>query len=247
MISIIIPVLNEAVIINGLLDKLPENLSGKYRAELIFVDGGSTDGTVGIITDFIEKTAGPINSFPIHLYSSEKGRAKQMNVGASHASSEILYFLHADSIPPQNFDKYIISEVEKGNPAGCFKMKFDSNHWLLKLAGWFTQFNWRACRGGDQSQFITKQLFNEIGGFDETYVIYEDNILINELYKRKKFTVIPRWLTTSARLYKQKGVWNLQYHFWAIYAKSFFGANANELHQYYLENIKQNGASKLSE
>jgi len=66
-------------------------------------------------------------------------------------------------------------------------MKFKSTHWWLRLAGWFTKFNWRACRGGDQSQFIIKDLFNEIGGYDETYTIYEDNILISELYERKQF------------------------------------------------------------
>jgi hypothetical protein len=170
-----------------------------------------------------------------------------MNKGAQAASGDILYFLHADSFPPKNFDRYILSEVKKGNPAGCFRMKFDSDHWWLKLAGWLTQFRWRACRGGDQSQFITKELFEEIGGFDETYTIYEDNILINELYKRKKFVVIQKCITTSARLYRQKGVWNLQYHFWAIYVKRWFGADADELYQYYLKHIKQANATEISE
>ncbi len=178
MLSLIIPVLNEAEKIGGLLLKLPKRFSGKYRAEIIFVDGGSTDGTQAIITEFAKKTAHPHTPFTIQLFSSEKGRAKQMNLGAQHASSEILYFLHADTIPPKNFDKHIIAQVNNGNPAGCFRMKFDSGHWWLKLAGWFTRFNWRISRGGDQSQFITKQLFREIGGFDESYTIYEDNILI---------------------------------------------------------------------
>jgi hypothetical protein len=161
-----------------------------------------------------------------------------MNKGARNAYGEIFYFLHADSFPPKNFDKYIISEVEKGNPAGCFRMKFDCNHWWLQLAGWFTKLSWRACRGGDQSQFITKKLFDEIGGFDESYIIYEDNILINELYERKKFVVIQQQLITSARLYKQKGVWKLQYHFMVIYLKRWLGADADKLYNYYLKNIK---------
>lgn len=244
MLSIIIPVLNEAATIEKLLIHISENLSGENSAELILVDGGSNDGTVEIIQDFANNLSRPVRfskpdrSFQIHSINSEKGRAKQMNKGAKKASGEILYFLHADSFPPKNFDKYLIFEVEKGNPAGCFRMKFDSNHWWLQLAGWLTQFSWRACRGGDQSQFITKQLFDEIGGFDETYIIYEDNILINELYERKKFVVIQQRLTTSARLYKQKGVWNLQYHFMVIYVKRWMGADADELYNYYLKNIK---------
>ncbi len=233
MLSIIIPVLNEATTIKNLLTFLSENISGENEIEILVVDGGSYDGTQKIIAAFTEKSR-----ITVKLIPSEMGRAKQMNKGAQEASGEILYILHADSFPPKNFDKYIVSEVKNGNPAGCFRMKFDSNHWWLKLAGWFTRFNWRACRGGDQSQFITKNLFEEIGGFDESYIVYEDNILINELYKRKKFVVIPHWLTTSGRLYRQKGVWTLQYHFLTIYAKRLLGADADELYNYYLKNIK---------
>ena len=237
MLSIIIPVLNEAETITELLNYLSENLSGENDIELILVDGGSSDGTQDII----------LALKPVRFIESDKGRARQMNRGAQAASGEILYFLHADSFPPKNFDRYILSEVKKGNPAGCFRMKFDSDHWWLKLAGWLTQFRWRACRGGDQSQFITERLFEEIGGFDETYTIYEDNILINELYKRKKFVVIQKCITTSARLYRQKGVWNLQYHFWTIYVKRWFGADADELYQYYLKHIKQANPTEISE
>ena len=239
MLSIIIPVLNEAEIIKKLLIHLSENLSDENNTEIILVDGGSNDGTQERILEFSKSfSKDPSTALRVTILTSEKGRAKQMNTGAREASCEILYFLHADSFPPKNFDKYIISEVEKGNPAGCFRMKFDSNHWWLQLMGWFTKLSWRACRGGDQSQFITKRLFEEIGGFDETYIIYEDNILINELYKRNKFVVIQHPLTTSARLYKQKGIWNVQYHFMAIYVKCWLGADANELSNYYLKHIK---------
>ena len=243
MLSIIIPVLNEAEIITELLNYLSENLSGENEAEIIVVDGGSNDGTQNMILAFKP------NRFlkPVRFIESDKGRAKQMNKGAQMANGEVFYFLHADSFPPKNFDRYILSEVKNGNSAGCFRMKFDSDHWWLKLAGWLTQFHWRACRGGDQSQFITKELFEEIGGFDETYTIYEDNILINELYKRKKFVVIQKCITTSARLYRHKGVWNLQYHFWTIYVKRWFGADADELYQYYLKHIKQANSTEISE
>jgi rSAM/selenodomain-associated transferase 2 len=239
MISIIIPVLNEAENIKSLLVHLTKNASEKNISEILIIDGGSIDGTQNIVSLFSETSI-----YNINILASKKGRAKQMNLGAQNASGSILYFLHADSFPPINYDNLIISEIEKGNPAGCFKMKFDSNHWWLQIAGWLTKFNWRACRGGDQSQFIAKNLFNEIGGFDENYIIYEDNILINELYKRKTFVVIQKWLITSARLYREKGIWNLQYHFFIIYTKKWFGADAEELHTYYVKNIK--GLKKLN-
>ncbi len=233
MLSIIIPVLNEAVIITTLLNHLSANISGENSIEILLVDGGSQDETRELVQSYSEKS-----KIPIRLISSKKGRAKQMNKGAKNALGDIFYFLHADSFPPKNFDKYIIAEVEKGNPAGCFRMEFSSNHWWLKLMGWFTKFSWRACRGGDQSQFINKQIFYEIGGYDDTFIIYEDNILINELFARKKFVVIQHTLKTSARLYKQKGVWNLQYQFLVIYFKRWMGADADALYDYYLKNIK---------
>lgn len=222
-LSIIIPILNEAENIGQLIQHLLDNASEQNLKEIIVVDGGSTDNSQEIVENFSEIT----------FITSKKGRAIQMNTGAKIAKASILYFLHADSFPPKYFDQHIINEVESGNEAGCFRMQFDSNHWWLLLAGWLTQFRWRACRGGDQSQFITRQLFDSIGGFDERYIIYEDNMLINELFARKQFVVINKKLRTSARRYRKHGVWKLQYHFWIIYAKKWFGADAEDLFAYY--------------
>jgi len=230
-ISIIIPILNEEKNIISLLEHLEQHSSKNNSFELLIVDGGSTDGSIIKIENYVK------NHHHIALISSERGRAKQMNRGRLQANGAILYFLHADSYPPKNFDQYLIDEVKKGNLAGCFKMKFNHPHWWLKLASWFTQFNWIACRGGDQSQYITANLFDEIGGFKEDYVIYEDQILIKELYKRNQFIVIQKWICTSARLYERKGIWNLQYHFWAIYIKKWLGADATSLHHYYKRHI----------
>ncbi len=235
MISIVIPVLNEAKSIGKLLTHLIENSASKNISEIIVVDGGSSDGTQEIVDKASEDPE--TSSGLLRLIVSTKGRAVQMNTGAKQSTGNILYFLHADSFPPKNFDELIINEVEKGNLAGSFKMKFDHNHWWLRLASWLTHFHWRACRGGDQSQFITKDLFNEIGGFDEKYTIYEDNILINELFKRKQFVVIQEWIITSARLYERKGIWTLQYHFWTIYVKRWLGASADDIYRYYKKYI----------
>ena len=228
MISIIIPVLNEAETIEDLLNHLIDNASLENLTEIIVVDGGSTDGTQDLVKNL---------GLNIKLIPSEKGRAKQMNIGAKASKGSILYFLHADSFPPNRYDALIIQEYHKNNLAGCFRLRFDNNHWWLRLASWLTQFSWRACRGGDQSQFICKDLFNDIGGFDESYIIYEDNILINELFERDEFVVINKEIKTSARLYERHGVWKLQYHFWTIYVKKWFGAKADDLLAYYKKHI----------
>lgn len=226
-ISIVIPILNEVETISNLLNHLIKNSTKENISEIIIVDGGSTDGS----QDKVSKFKNTI------LLNSQKGRAKQMNLGAKHATGTILYFLHADSFPPKNFDTYILNEIEKGNSAGCFRMKFNSNHLWLKLAGWLTQLPFKFCRGGDQSQFITKLLYNDIGGFDESFIIYEDNDFISKLYKLNQFVVIQKWLVTSARCYSKNGIWKLQWHYWTIHLKKFFGASPHELNQYYKKYI----------
>jgi rSAM/selenodomain-associated transferase 2 len=223
-LSIIIPVLNEKENLKVLLPYLKNNSGGDV--EIVVVDGGSTDASLAV-----SQIEG------INLVHSKKGRAIQMNAGAKAASGAILYFLHADTFPPKGFDKLIIDTVKSGNQAGCFRMRFDSNHWWLKLAGWFTRFHLKMCRGGDQSLFITKKLFDEIGGYNENYIIYEDNVLIAELYKRNTFTVLQKAVTTSARRYEEKGVWRLQYHFWRIHLMKRLGHSPDRLYEYYKEFI----------
>ncbi len=231
-ISIIIPTLNEAATISTLLSHLIDNSFVKDNIkEIIFVDGGSTDGSQGIILQLSKQEN------IIRLVASKKGRAIQMNTGAKAAKGEILYFLHADSLPPLHFDMDIIEEVKKGNNAGCFRMKFDSNHWWLRFLGWLTQFESKRCRGGDQSQFITKSLFNEIGGYDESFIVYEDNELVDRLFALKQFVIIPKYVITSARKYREIGVWRLQYHFLNIHMRRWMGASSEDLYRYYKEKV----------
>ena len=233
-LSIIIPILNEADTIGDLLLHLTKHSATTKIKEIIIVDGGSTDASLSTVSHFISKQK---SETKVYLINSDRGRAKQMNLGARQATGDILYFLHADSFPPKHYDQLILDEIKKGHSAGCFRLQFDHKHWWLHLASWLTQFRWRACRGGDQSQFITKSLFDDIGGFDENYIIYEDNILINELYRRNEFVVINKKIKTSARLYKRHGIWKLQYHFWTIYVKRWLGASAEELYAYYKKQI----------
>lgn len=227
-ISIIIPIYNEVAAVHKLLLHIEKNVSQSIPFEIIVVDGGSTDNSR-------EKV---LENSNITLITTEKGRAKQLNVGARIATAEVLYFLHCDSFPPKDFDRFIMDQIEKGNKAGCFRMKFDYRHPVLMVSQWFTRINHISCRGGDQSLFVTKALFNEIKGFNEDYIIYEDNEIISRLYNKKQFVVIPENLITSARRYRENGVWRLQYHFTVIHLKRRLGHSAESMLDYYNKRIK---------
>ena len=103
--------------------------------------------------------------------------------------------------------------------------------------GWFTKFNHKAFRGGDQSLFVESDLFWEMGGFDENFIVYEDNDFIGRLYGKKEFVVIQKWLTTSARRYELNGVWQLQYHFAKLHIKKLLGASPESILHYYKQKI----------
>lgn len=227
-ISIIIPVLNEEAGIENLILYLQKIINPNFTQEIIVVDGGSEDKTLQILKKYPE----------IKVYNSKKGRATQMNLGAKMANSQVLYFLHSDTFPPQNFDYLIINAVINNYLSGCFKMKFDNNHIILKLSQWFTQFNLTICRGGDQSLFVENNLFKKLNGFNENLIIYEDNEIIHRLSKNSKFKVIQKFVTTSARKYAKNGIWTLQFHFLIIHILFWLGFSQNVLIQYYQKNIK---------
>ena len=226
-ISIIIPVLNEENGIANLLNYLQEIKNPDFTHEIIVVDGGSNDATLEILKSYST----------IKVFNTKKGRAIQMNFGAEKATSEILYFLHCDTFPPKNFDYEIVKNVKNDYLSGCFKMKFDNNHIVLKASQWFTRFNHISCRGGDQSLFIENNLFKKLNGFDENLMLYEDNEFIDRLYKNSKFTVIQKTVTTSARKYLKNGVWTLQFHFLMIHLKFWIGTNNEKLLKYYQKKI----------
>jgi rSAM/selenodomain-associated transferase 2 len=230
MISIVIPVLNEESSIIRLLHHLNDFAKDANRIEFVVVDGGSRDKTLELLTRYSE-TNEDVN---VKVISSEKGRGTQLNNGSKVATKDILYFLHADSYPPKNYDELIINAVDKGHLAGCFRMKFKSWHPWLIIIGWFTRFSWKASRGGDQSQYITKELYDEIGGYNTQIPIYEDYDLISRLYERDQYYVIPKWLKTSARRYHEKGVLRLQWFYITIYWRKYKGATIDELYEYYL-------------
>ncbi|AWX44021.1 hypothetical protein HME9304_01021 [Flagellimonas maritima] len=225
-ISIIIPVLNEEAYLGKLLKHISKTSSPKKIMEVICVDGGSVDKTVDVI-----------NRHGAKVVHSKKGRARQMNLGAKQAKGEILYFLHADTLTPKDFDRQILNAVEQGHESGCFRMRFDTKNPILRFFAWMSKINHTLCRGGDQSLFIKKHVFNKTKGFNEDYLIYEDTEFIQRLYQQTKFKILSDYVITSARKYREQGWLKVQFHFAMIHLKNYFGASPEDLYRYYHKNI----------
>jgi rSAM/selenodomain-associated transferase 2 len=225
-LSIIIPVLNEAGRLATLIPELRKRSETGAVREIIVVDGGSGDGSA-------EVAAGN----GARVLKAPKGRARQMNAGARSARGGILYFLHADTLPPVGYDRWILQAMEGGPQAGCFRLRFEPPHWFLNSFAWCTRINHPLCRGGDQSLFVPRSWFEQSGGFDEAFKIYEDNQFIGRLYREFSFTVLPANVTTSARRYQDLGMFRLQYHYCVIHLKRILGAPPEALYAYYQKHI----------
>ena len=229
MISIIIPTYNEAAIIKKIIERLQQYDKDGLVKQIIIVDGGSIDDTI-----IIAKTIG-IEA----VVSPQKGRAAQMNHGAALATENILYFLHADTIPPENFIKDIISAVMQGYGSGCYQLSFDYSHWFLNINCWFTRFNVNAVRFGDQSLFVQKEIFKKAGGFREDLLLMEDQEIIHRLKKQGKFIVLNGQVITSARKYLDNGIYKIQFIFYSIWLLYYLGFSQQYLLRVYRKLIKK--------
>lgn len=189
--SIVIPTYNEQENISSLIHYLKEN-SSESIIEIIVVDGGSEDRTV----EFASK-AGAMT-----VFSPGKSRAIQMNYGASLATGDLLYFIHADTLPPLSFEKDIKKAVAEGFGLGRYRTIFDSKSWFFKLNAFFTRFDLFICYGGDQTLFINKNLFTSIRGFKTDMRIMEDYEIVERARKVAKYKIIQKGALISTRKYK---------------------------------------------
>ncbi len=229
MISVIIPTYNEEEHVGKTIRWLLANDIKNLITEIIVADGGSKDNT------WCEAN----NAGALVVCSPIKGRAAQMNYGASVAKGTILYFLHADTLPPKYFIDEIINALNNGYSAGCFMMQFDIANWFLKANCWFTRFDINAFRFGDQSLFVTKKIFHKVGGFDETHIVLEDQEIIRHLKKMCRFIIIKKPVITSARKYIDNGVYKTQGIFFIIYFMYRFGYSQERLVNTYKRLIRQ--------
>ena len=189
-LSIIIPTYNEAESIGKLIRYLKQHI-GSAEVDIIVSDGGSEDRTR-------EKAA---EAGAKAVLSRGKGRAAQMNYGASIATGDVFYFVHADCYPPKTFVTDIQNALAEGFDLGRYRTKFDSPKNILKINAWFTRFDFFICMGGDQTLFIKRKLFESCKGFKEDMRIMEEFEFCQRARQVGKYKIIQKSVLVSARKY----------------------------------------------
>ena len=229
-VSIIVPTFNEADYIEPLLAYLCELGKADAGLEIIVADGRSTDHTAALA----QRAGARVVLCP------RKGRAAQLNYGASVAGGQILYFLHADTYPPAT----LLTDVRQalgpaGYGSGCYRLAFDHPHWFLRLSAWFTRFNIEIVRFGDQSLFVRREVFEQAGGYRSDMFTLEDQEIIRRLRRVAPFRVLPATVSTSARKYLENGVFRLQGAFFLLTLLYRLGVEQRQLLQVYRSLIRQ--------
>lgn len=217
-LSIIIPVYNEEESIGELIRHLKKN-SDQRLSEIVVVDGGSSDDT-------FEKAR---EAGALFYISPVKGRAAQMNHGTACTTGEIIYFVHADSFPPSSYLDDIFTAVRNGYSAGCYRFRFNSDRLMLKINSWFTRFDRIMCRGGDQTLFIRRKLFEELGGFRSDFLIMEDYDLLQKIQRVSQFKILPKDTIVSARKYENNHYLKVNIVNFIIFMMYFSGASQNTM------------------
>lgn len=191
--SIIIAALNEEKMLSLNKDFF-ERLKRYLRAELIIVDGGSTDNTVDVAKSLTE-----------NIYFTQPLRSRQFNIGAINAKGNYLIFLHADT----KIDKLAMSNIKiikQDYSWGFLKIKLDGKDIKYKFLSICINLRSRIFNyaTGDQVLVIKKTLFNQLNGFKEISLM-EDIELVDRLKNITNPTFINGAAITSVRRWEKFG------------------------------------------
>jgi rSAM/selenodomain-associated transferase 2 len=222
MVSVVVPAYNEEQALPHTLEALLRQ-EGSY--EVILVDGGSSDRTRAIAESFgfindrghrdpLSRASlsscdgGQTDVFRL-LLTAVKGRASQMNTGASAARGDWLLFLHADTVlPPGAIRKLNEMQSNLAIQVGGFMHQFSGNDWRLKLISFLDNLRCRRSRiiYGDQALFVRRALFKQLGGFPDQPIL-EDVAFCERLIKITTPVLLSPPVVTDARKFVQMGIW----------------------------------------
>jgi hypothetical protein len=191
-ISVVVPALNEAGCIAGVLDRVRQP-----GVEVIVADGGSSDGT----PDLARQNGAAV-------VRAARGRSRQINAALPHVRGEIVLLLHADTLLPEHWaGKVLTAMLDPAVAGGAFRFHSDSHRrgmtWIDRLIHLRSQT--LQMPYGDQAIFTRRSTLMDLGGLDDT-PLGEDWRLVRELVGRGRLTVLPAAVTTSGRRWDRLGV-----------------------------------------
>ncbi|MDA8429625.1 MAG: TIGR04283 family arsenosugar biosynthesis glycosyltransferase [Geobacteraceae bacterium] len=213
-LSIIVPVLNDAAELRGLLASLAEQKGPSF--EVILCDGGSSDGIQALAAAWMTRRC-----FLLRLIPTARGRAIQMNAGAAAAAADTLLFLHADSRFCRNdalltgIQAYRRFQNSSARPcAARFRLRFRRSDTTPALPYYYHEAKARLDRGdcirGDQGYLISRSTFDRLGPFDGSLPFLEDVRLAALLATQGQWLLLPAHISTSARRFEQEGFYGRQ-------------------------------------
>jgi len=214
VISLIVPVLNEAAELPGLLASI--SAQEGVNLEVILCDGGSSDDSQEMCREL-----GTNVPFTVYSISTPRGRGSQMNAGADVARSDLLLFLHADSrFNRTDALRVAVSAYREGlKKAGVpvaarFRLCFRRRDVRPSLAYHFyeskTRLNRTDCIRGDQGFLLTRAIFDNLGRFDTSLPFLEDVRLVAATADKAPWLLLPTEISTSARRFETEGLYERQ-------------------------------------
>jgi rSAM/selenodomain-associated transferase 2 len=223
-ISVVIPVLNEQAVINAAIGRM-RLISAGEPTEVIVVDGDPGGSTIRAVAD------------PLVLrLTSPPGRAVQMNRGAREARGDILLFLHADTLLPEGAIGLIRDTLGTGRcQAGAFGLELDSGRMSLRIVAAAARFRIRltGIPFGDQSLFILRDYFHQIGGYAEIPLMEDVEIALRIKRRGGRIAILEERAVTSSRKWEEEGVLYSIFRNWFLQLSYFMGVPPEKLLQYY--------------
>ncbi len=221
-ISVVVPTMNEATDILTVLSALTGlRLRGH---EIVVVDGGSVDGTPSLAAPLADR-----------VIASAAGRASQMNAGAAAARGDVLWFLHADTVPAADADRTLLAALAKpGCDWGRFNVRLSGCARMLRIVE--TLMNLRSCltgiATGDQGIFVRRALFETVGGFPELPLM-EDIALSRQLKCHGRPACVRTKLIVSSRRWEQNGTLRTIALMWWLRLAYYCGFDPQRLATWY--------------